>query len=146
MRALRRVCVEYSCFLPTYPTDEMSLSDLELAATSYYRFSSRLWSELENDQALLPVAARVLSPTGRSPHTQGFRDSILVPGGRFLVTRSNGGTVKLWDLGYMPDMLINTHELALLDNPFLDNEFELLLQPTANGLGLILLLVTTSTT
>lgn len=128
--------------------DEMSLTELEYATTSHYRFTARLWDELGDQQPLSPIAIRILKlhpPRNRSlPSPGGFNGFMLIPGGRFLITSTDRNMIQLWDLGFTPDMLIRNRALASVLVDDLNHGFELLVQPSSDGLGIILL--TTSST
>jgi hypothetical protein len=144
VNALRTAFSDGQVFEPTYPIKDMTLLELEHAATSRSRFAARLWNELQGDQPLTPIAIRILrlhpplSPEIEHPFGH-FKNSVLVPGGRFLITSTNTDIVQLWDLGFHPNILINQCPLASVHVSVLDDDFELLVQPTVDQRGVLLL-------
>jgi WD40 repeat protein len=92
---LRRVCVQHDIYTPSFPLPEMSLDELEHAATACRRFSSRLRKDFLHHQIVWPHSIRSLEPPQKGEE---FENLCFLPGGRFLVT-SHRTTIKLWDLG-----------------------------------------------
>ncbi|KAJ7645087.1 hypothetical protein DFH06DRAFT_954683, partial [Mycena polygramma] len=91
--SLRRACIKHDIYTPSFPLAEMSLDELEHAATACGRFSSRLRHKFFEDCTVWPHHIRSLEPAG-----QEFENLRLIPGGRFLLT-SHERTIQLWDLG-----------------------------------------------
>jgi hypothetical protein len=62
LNSLRRVCEVNSLFVPSFPYDEMLLSELQRAATfgAAPRFTRRLYRQGTN--SLAPLACRVFKP------------------------------------------------------------------------------------
>jgi hypothetical protein len=92
---LCRVCVQHDIYTPSFPLPEMSLDELEHAATACRRFSSRLRKDFLHHQIVWPHSIRSLEPPQKGEEFENLR---FLPGGRFLVT-SHRTTIKLWDLG-----------------------------------------------
>ena len=132
MNVLRRVCVHYGVFAPTFPVEDMTVSQLEHSATSPTRFLARLRRELPSG-LIQPVCTRMLT---KLPAHSAFRDTILVPGGRFLFTRSPGNIIELWDLGFVPDSVIRLIASEHFDDQLIVIQY---LQPTGDGLGILVI-------
>jgi len=130
MNALRRVCVRHSVFAPTFPIADMTVLQLEHSATSPTRLLARIRRDLPTG-SIQPVCTRMLT---KLPAASAFHDTFLVPGGRFLFTRSPGNTIELWDLGFSPDSVIR-----LIASEHFENEhtFIVYLQPKGDGLGIL---------
>jgi hypothetical protein len=107
----------------------MSVDQLEHAATCPERFAAFLRRGLL-EYALKDPYQRVLSYRRDSE----FETYILVPGGRFLLTALTDGDIELWDLGYMPNMLIEPEPVAFMAaEHFLGVRS---VRPTSDGLGI----------
>ncbi|KAJ6514203.1 hypothetical protein C8R47DRAFT_1001492, partial [Mycena vitilis] len=91
--SLRRACIQHDIYTPSFPLTEMSLDELEHAATACGRFSSRLRHNFFEDCTVWPHYVQYLEPAGHE-----FENLRLIPGGRFLLT-SHKRTIQLWDLG-----------------------------------------------
>ncbi|KDR79839.1 hypothetical protein GALMADRAFT_241929 [Galerina marginata CBS 339.88] len=93
---LRNMCYQNTVFAPTFSIDDMSVSELEKAATAPARMLSRLENHQKSSHKtpLKPHRTRYFSPEDDEVN---FDSVFLVPGGRFLVTGSLDG-LKLWDL------------------------------------------------
>ncbi|KAF8812844.1 hypothetical protein BYT27DRAFT_7159010, partial [Phlegmacium glaucopus] len=98
--ALRRVCLENTLFLLSFPMLDMSDAELEQAA-----MAPRRWIELSTSLSTRKSRA-ILSPTmtriidNPFPTNLGNDATInLVPGGRYMVISSSKG-LGVWDLGY----------------------------------------------
>lgn len=144
INALRNVCSQHGVSPVTFPVDQMTLLELEAAATSHYRFNSRLWNGLTDDEEVLePEAIRVLALSPRShpsiASVGNFTNVKLIPGGRFLLTATDVGLIQLWDLGHAPDILIQRQALATLVVRNMDTDWVLCAQPTSDGTGVIVL-------
>ncbi|KAJ6558057.1 hypothetical protein B0H19DRAFT_1149717 [Mycena capillaripes] len=136
MDALRRVCVAHEVSTLTYDPMNMSLADLEHAATTPARFISQISKEWGSEDLIPAFSTRLIQP--RLPRlTTGNLGEIslmrLIPGGRYLVAATNIGRVSVWDLGYSPAAVINPYPLVstVLQYP----PSELLIQPTQDLRG-----------
>jgi hypothetical protein len=131
----------------TYPIEDMNRAELEYATTRHNRFLNRLWKGLsDNSELLQPVAIRILTLHPRIPsvadHPFGyFKQSALVPGGRFLITTTTSDIVQMWDLGFTPSELIKSCPLTSIHIPALDDEYIMLMQPSSDGNAVRVLLV-----
>ncbi|KII87670.1 hypothetical protein PLICRDRAFT_644115 [Plicaturopsis crispa FD-325 SS-3] len=85
----------------TFPVKEMTLSQLEHAATAPRRLISRIQTH-GTAKPMKPMSTRTI----RVPQANDisnfvtFTHSQIVPGGRFLVTQSTTDLLALWDLGF----------------------------------------------
>ncbi|KAF8205274.1 hypothetical protein K438DRAFT_1964356 [Mycena galopus ATCC 62051] len=95
IEALRRLCIQYDIYMPSFQWQRMSLDELEYAATASCRFSLHLRAEFARHRLVLPHSIRHLDPRHIGEEFENMR---FIPGGRFLLT-TNGTTIKLWDLG-----------------------------------------------
>lgn len=129
LSALDRVCDQHGIFKPTYPTDKMTLSELEHAASGPHRFVNDYGSAPKSHtEAYMKrwIPCRMRTPdSDTSDGLYKISNLYLIPGGRFLLTAgkpadpSSLGSLCLWDLGY------NTHSpakafpvaTAPIDNP-----------------------------
>lgn len=68
-----------------------------------------------------------------------FEIATLVPGGRFLFTATTG-LVQLWDLGFSPESMIRERPVVSMLVEGLWDEWQLCLQPTSDGEGIVMLL------
>ncbi|KAJ7308668.1 hypothetical protein DFH08DRAFT_1088372 [Mycena albidolilacea] len=92
---LRDLCIQHDIYTPSFSLPEMSLEELEHAATAPRRFSSHLRSEFAQGGLVGPSSVRCLDPL---PTGEEFEHMRLLPGGRFLLT-SHKTRINLWDLG-----------------------------------------------
>lgn len=120
----------------------MSITELEHATTSHFRFNSRLMKELSFDTQLQPVSIQILQT---EEHL--FEKFTLIPGGRFLLSVSFPDEVQLWDLGSSVDRMIINSPLASVTVPNLIIPESLGVQSivTSDGKGLLLFTVATPT-
>lgn len=81
----------------TYPVARMSVTELKNACTSDLRFISRLKNEL-GANGIAPRMNRILVPTCK-PYVDRIISTLLVPGGRYLITSSAFG-ISIWDIGH----------------------------------------------
>ncbi|KAF8801201.1 hypothetical protein BYT27DRAFT_7245340 [Phlegmacium glaucopus] len=134
--ALRRVCVENTLFLPSFPMPDMSDAELEQAA-----MAPRRWIELSASLSTQRSRA-ILSPTATrtidSPFPNNPWDAIvdLVPGGRYVVSSSTSG-LGVWDLGYK-----SSADCKLI--AFVEAEAGINcgdVHATPDGMGLVILLI-----
>ncbi|KAJ6487825.1 hypothetical protein C8R45DRAFT_994446 [Mycena sanguinolenta] len=145
INALRRVCEVNSLFVPSFPYDEMSLSELQRAATfgASPRFARRLYKQ-QNDaftgcltprswRTFTPRAAKSSSVASEEPGT--LKLLRIVPGGRFMFIVTDT-LVHLWDLGYDATKLIKPHALASIAFPEPNSERSISFLPTEDGTGL----------
>ncbi|KIM91317.1 hypothetical protein PILCRDRAFT_810578 [Piloderma croceum F 1598] len=132
MNALRRVCARHGVFAPTFPIADMTVLQLEHSATSPTRLLARIRRDLPTG-SIQPMCTRMLT---KLPATSAFHDTILVPGGRFLFTRSPGNIIELWDLGFSPDSVIR-----LIASEFFQDKdiFIVYIQPKGDGLGILVI-------
>ncbi|KAF8958135.1 hypothetical protein BDZ97DRAFT_1842683 [Flammula alnicola] len=142
--ALNRVMKEHGLFKPTYHLDSMTDSQLEQAALFPWKFSFMV--KTSNGVPLRPRAHRILvnSLTNAERIEQAQREdgrdfaaTMLVPGGRFLLTTSDaysvGSYVKLWDLGQPGIPLLP----VLVATTVLESHcFVCATAPTQDGLGI----------
>ncbi|KAJ7739974.1 hypothetical protein DFH07DRAFT_70581 [Mycena maculata] len=140
LNALRRICEMNSLFEPSFPFDDMSLLELQRAATSVSRrFTKKLYKP-EGD-ALSPFVSRILTPRVVKTSNVAARDPgvlktlDLVPGGRFLFITTDT-VVHLWDLGQGANKLIKPHALASIELPDQSSEASISFLPTPDGTGL----------
>ncbi|KAF5330047.1 hypothetical protein D9611_010419 [Ephemerocybe angulata] len=118
MNLLKAVCMEYDLFLPSYPIDEMSVTQLRRAALGPHLWTRRVYKHAVSPNVpFYDLGTNVLSPVSTIPfdgqlNSDRFRH--LVPGGRFLITcdaehsdrdpralrDTDIFTLKLWDLGF----------------------------------------------
>jgi hypothetical protein len=131
MNALHRICIRHGIFAPTFPVADMTVLQLEHSATSPMRLLARIRRDLPTG-SIQPVCTRMLT---KLPAASAFHDTFLVPGGRFLITRSPG--IELWDLGFSPDFVIR-----LIASEHFEGEdiFILFLQPKRDGLGILVVI------
>ena len=150
INALRKACHETQIFKGTYPVEKMTTSELEFATTSHERYLARLWKELPYDSELPllnPVSIRILTlhphiVPAVEEHPYGyFKHSAIVPGGRFLITTTTTDIVQMWDLGYTPRGLINPCPLASAYVHAMDDDYDMLVQPSSDGNAVRVLLV-----
>ena len=147
IEALRKACHETQIFKGTYPIEKMTTSELEFATTSHERYLARLWKELHDITLLNPVSIRILTlhphiapAVGDHPFGY-FKNSAIVPGGRFLITTTTTDIVQMWDLGYTPRELINPCPLASAYVHAMDDDYDMLVQPSSDGDAVRVLLV-----
>lgn len=151
LNALRRVCELNSLFTPSFPYDDMSLSELQRAATfgAAPRFTRRLYKQ-ESDAvsaSLTPFSRRIFAPrvtkssNVASEQAGTLKTLDLVPGGRFLVITTDT-LVHLWDLGHDATKLIEPHALASILLPEPQCEPAISILPTEDGTGLEVMVMT----
>lgn len=133
LEALRRVCVVNGIFKPTFPLQEMSQRALEHAATSPSRFANFL---IKNDNIVHPFATRLLNSRWRGDDGV-LEDCCLIPGGRFLISRSSNSVIHMWDLGFTSEAMIKPFPIASMKGAGLQI---LAIQPTGDNMGIRLLL------
>ncbi|KAJ7136657.1 hypothetical protein C8R44DRAFT_767599 [Mycena epipterygia] len=109
--ALRRVSIQHDVYAPSFTLTEMSINELEYAATACRRFSSHLRNEFLQHRTVWPLYTQYLEPT--AGRREDFDHLRFLPGGRFLLT-SCGCTLQLWDLGNRSNR-INTTPIASLE-------------------------------
>ncbi|KAJ6558056.1 hypothetical protein B0H19DRAFT_1261616 [Mycena capillaripes] len=145
LNALRRVCELNGLFTPSFPYDDMSLSELQQSATfgAAPRFARRLYKQ-ENDAVtvhLAPFARRIFTPRVKKSSNVALEEAGvlktlgIVPGGRFLIITTDT-LVHLWDLGYDATKLIRPHALASVPLPEPQCEPAISILPTADGTGI----------
>jgi hypothetical protein len=114
----------------------MSQRALEHAATSPSRFANLL---MKTEDDIQPFATRLLNT--RSGDDAELEDCCLVPGGRFLVTRSVYGAINLWDLGFTSEGVIKPFPVASMNDALVQI---VTTQPTGDCGGIRLVLLSTS--
>lgn len=118
--ALERICETHGIFKSTFPTNRMSLLELEHAALSPHRFVKSI-KATENADPVRPYQNRSVPCHKRaSPNfNEVHRAEIigLIPGGRFLLTSDTRSGMCLWDLGYNANIPIKPFPIATLDLP-----------------------------
>ena len=124
-------------FAPSFPLEEMSMTELEHASLC----PSRLSSLIHNDIPLRSFVTRILEP--RTPSVvanfyENFRcrDAYLIPGGRFLVVDSTHHGTCLWDLGIHGGKAPRFRPVAAIPEV---GRRSLCTGPTQDGLGIILI-------
>ncbi|KAJ7440153.1 hypothetical protein FB451DRAFT_1415324 [Mycena latifolia] len=142
MDALRRVCAAYEVSIWTYPIENMSLADLEHAATSPARFIAQLTKPRTTNDLIPAFLTRIFHPRLRKaspadPVLGQISLMRLIPGGRYLVTSTDTARIYLWDLGYSPAAVLNPY--PLMSMVLLEAPAELLIQPTKDHKGFRLL-------
>ncbi|KAJ6470609.1 hypothetical protein C8R47DRAFT_1222509 [Mycena vitilis] len=145
LNALRRVCDLNGLFIPSFPYDNMSLSELQRAATfgAAPRFARRLYKREVDPTtvSLTPFARRIFIPRVTKTSNVALDDPgllktlDLIPGGRFLIIATNT-LVHLWDLSYDATKLIRPHAIASVAMPELQCEPGISFLPTEDGLGI----------
>ena len=135
MAALRRVCLDNTLFLPSFPISDMSDLELEKAATA-----PRRWIELcgafekqyLNDPGaiLCPRATRIIDDSLAEYFNTGF---FIVPGGRYLVGFSLTDGISVWDLGYT-----SSADCKLIGREGGLRSDSCMVQATLDGMGLII--------
>ena len=101
LAALQRVCIDHGAFMPSFPFENMSVKELEHAALSPSMLVDRLRND-SCDEARRLEPKRILPFEPSDSEAQSYRcnQPYLVPGGRFLFTKSaRNGHIALWDLG-----------------------------------------------
>ncbi|EDR03747.1 uncharacterized protein LACBIDRAFT_306762 [Laccaria bicolor S238N-H82] len=131
LNAVRRMCRRHGVFAPSFPLEDMSITELEHASLC----PSRLSSLIHNDIPLRSFVTRILEP--RTPtDSEGdlcCSSVFLIPGGRFLVVDSAHG-ICLWDLGIHGGKAPKFRPVAVIPDVML-----LCCGPTQDGLGIILI-------
>ncbi|KAF7351309.1 hypothetical protein MSAN_01562400 [Mycena sanguinolenta] len=145
LNALRRVCEINALFVPSFPYDEMSLSELQRAATfgASPRFARRLYREQTKAEpgSLMPCSWRICTPrvaksssvAAAEPGT--LKTLRIVPGGRFMIIATDH-VLHLWDLGYDATKLIKPYALASVALPEPNSRPSISFLPTEDGIGL----------
>jgi hypothetical protein len=95
---LQYICHRHRLFLPSYPVDDMSLTQIQLAALGpyrWYRSIKRHHGLCEAGDDRMPLRPNSKTPVVVDPsHKMRF----LIPGGRFILTADNI-SIALWDIG-----------------------------------------------
>ena len=149
--ALNRICHQNLLFRPTFPVHDMSVAELERAATAPFRWVALSFSEDRNGNGCLPTrTTRILKNPTQSMidylqlprRTEGiftFYRPYLVPGGRFLV-RNGPDCLGVWDLGHVSggDMSPNEKPPKMWTTR-VNNIRLFLVHPSPDGLGIRIL-------
>ncbi|KAG6908062.1 hypothetical protein DXG01_006368, partial [Tephrocybe rancida] len=133
MGVLREVCITHGVFLPTFPIASMDQKALEHAALVPYRFGRLLTAG--KPPIVYPQATRVFLEN-KSLEGMEIEDIRLVPGGRFLLIKSDDSRVFLWDLGHSPASVVKPLPVASLTPEIDDLVREYCgIEPTDDGKG-----------
>ena len=103
--ALRKICLDNTLFLPSFPIPNMSDLELEQAAMAPHRWITRCATfatrySVDSDAMLCPTTTRIIwDPMGGADSDEYRTGLFLVPGGRYLLIYSSQG-MGVWDLGY----------------------------------------------
>jgi hypothetical protein len=112
--ALEGVCESHGIFKPTYPTEKMSLLDLEHAALAPYCIIKLLKAK-DLEVPLEPYQTRIFRCRQPDLNDQHHPCGIhLVPGGRFVFTYDLL-SLYLWDLGYNVNVPIKPRQTAFVN-------------------------------
>ncbi|KAF8308208.1 hypothetical protein DL93DRAFT_1949831 [Clavulina sp. PMI_390] len=98
-RILELQCMRNYVPLCTFPLNTMDRAQLELTAMRPYRFLNKLAS---GDPSCLKEGILRLR-NADVPPTERISGLVSIPGGRFIFSASNSGTLVLWDLGAIVD-------------------------------------------
>lgn len=145
--ALRRICDLHSIFQPSFPVKDMSLKALEHAALSPARFSHVARNKVVKENKTLRVFSSLILKSewaarfpNNSTHRK-FEDFRLIPGGRFLITKSTLNVVHLWDLGLTSKETWGPNSVTSFSRSRDTNVVILDIRPTENGSGLRVFLI-----
>ncbi|KAF8805716.1 hypothetical protein BYT27DRAFT_6653622 [Phlegmacium glaucopus] len=138
--ALRRVCLNNTLFLPSFPIPDMTVLELKHAAMAPRRWIGLCAAFQKQD--LNDSCAKLCSRTTRIINNPlaAMADNpeiFIVPGGRYLISHSSTG-LFVWDLGYTSSAdckLIASVELSLGHE---GRSHSCMVQATPDGLGLII--------
>ncbi|KAJ6514538.1 hypothetical protein DFH09DRAFT_1099630 [Mycena vulgaris] len=134
MNTVRRVCDLNSVFKPSFPLDDISLSELlEHAAASAKRFSTLLYKQKGED--IPEPSPAVSSRPGWRRHPTSLRKT-QVPGScaRFIIVTNT--LLHLWDLGCGAGKLIKSHALTSIALPLSVGKPYISILPTPTGAGI----------
>lgn len=134
----------------SYPFEEMTQGELEHAATSPHRFRDVMASKRASGEKVLPAGTQFL--TGLNllyMECFGIENDVelvrfgymnLVPGGRFLATRSMENVLQLWDLGVGGRVEVLAGSRPLASTPLGEGHihFEPDVHVTGDGEGLLI--------
>ncbi|KII87651.1 hypothetical protein PLICRDRAFT_42154 [Plicaturopsis crispa FD-325 SS-3] len=134
---LRRAVSQQGVFQPTFPVERMTLPQLEHAATASYRFLCQI-RRTGKQGYLQPLATRVLKAPSDTRDRVTFRQSLIIPGGRFLLTESSDDLLQLWDLGFHADTVIDPSPIASVKIHPSAGDYYPTTHPTADGQGLVI--------
>ena len=143
LAALHQVCIDNTLFLPSFPISDMSDLELEKAA-----MGPRRWIELcggfkkqnlsDPGAILRPRTTRIINDLFKSAPMVKYisTEFFIVPGGRYAVSYSPDG-ISFLDLGYT-----STADCKLIASvgPPEGGSDTCIVQPTPDGMGLIILL------
>ncbi|KAF8812586.1 hypothetical protein BYT27DRAFT_7182624 [Phlegmacium glaucopus] len=136
--ALRRVCLDNTLFLPSFPIPDMTVLELEHAAMGPCRWIE-LCATFQKQHPNGP-GAKLCSRTTRiisDPLVAvgGSPEIFIVPGKRYLISDSSMG-IFVWDLGYTSS--VDCKLIASVERE--GGPYTGMVQATPDGLGLIILL------
>ena len=129
---LRKVCLDNTLFLPSFPISDMSDLELERAAMGPHRWIQLFYaSQRQHSNGF----SETLQPRKIRDFEDGDKSNFyIVPGGRYMVIASD--TLSVWDLGY-----ISTVDCELVASVELDDYcYFLEVQATPDGMGLVILI------
>lgn len=122
--------------------ENMSVVELEHAATSPARFLAQVSKDRATDDLIPAFSTRLFQPRlpklSPDPGALGEVSLMrLIPGGRYLVTSSDMARISVWDLGYGPAAILNPY--PLVSTVLTVSPTDLLIQPTEDLKGFRLL-------
>ena len=137
LAALQRVCIDHGAFMPRFPSEDMSVNEPEHAALSPSLLVDCLRNDSCDEVRLEPKRILPFRPLDSEVQPYHCYQLYLVPGGRFLFTKSaRKNHIALWNLGnvgtrermaWLPIALLRGRRLFIMDTC-----------STAHGSGLLL--------
>ena len=145
--ALRLVSEQHGIYMATFRILEMTIVQLQHAATSPARFTACLQRELRPPKKKLPTHTERVKPKSirNLPGDCCFERAFLVPGGRYILTMSytRSYLVELWDIGFSTGS-VRTPSSRIAYKDFKGYIVVIVgLQPTATRDGLLVMLEVT---
>ena len=138
--ALRLVTVQHGLFAVTFPVGEMTIPQLQRAATSPGRFVAFLRRELRPPKIRLPN--KCIEPTSIRELPGEFDSAFLVPGGRYILTMREFEIIELWNIGFSVNSVIPSSPVTF--ERFKECIVVVIdLQPIAAGDGLLVMVEVT---
>jgi hypothetical protein len=143
--ALRRVCLDNTLFLPSFPISDMNDLEIEEAAMGPHRWIELCGAfEKQNHAILYPRSTRIINDSFPTEVNYEISLFFLVPGGRYLVCYSAAGvsnTVSVLDLG-----CTSSPDCKLIASVGVDIVIaaHLKVQTTPDGMGLIIFMTNRS--
>ncbi|KAF8899792.1 hypothetical protein CPB84DRAFT_1779995 [Gymnopilus junonius] len=99
LKLVERMCQDNTVYRHSFPTDDMSVLELEYATMSPKKWESLALKSESLEEELPSFATNIIRPEYFSNDAEP-EDLYLVPGGRFLIILQRG-YLYLWDLGYI---------------------------------------------